>query len=92
MLLVGATAVPLYPLAAAQAYAALPGRSGAVLAAGHLFTPLALALPFALGLAADRWGIVAALALLVAQPIGLGLLALAAPIDDRPEPQSIAKQ
>jgi hypothetical protein len=30
--------------------------------------------------------------LLVAQPIGLGLLALAAPVDDRHEPQSIAKQ
>jgi predicted MFS family arabinose efflux permease len=82
MLLVGATAAPLYPLASAQAYAALPGRSGAVLAAGHLFTPLALALPFALGLVADRCGVVAALVLLVAQPIGLGLLALLAPIEE----------
>jgi predicted MFS family arabinose efflux permease len=82
MLLVGATAAPLYPLASAQAYAALPGRSGAVLAAGHLFTPLSLALPFALGLVADRCGVVAALVLLVAQPIGLGLLALLAPIEE----------
>ncbi len=82
MLLVGATAAPLYPLAAAQAYAALPGRSGAVLAAGHLFTPLTLALPFALGLVADRCGVVAALVLLVAQPIGLGLLALVAPVEE----------
>jgi predicted MFS family arabinose efflux permease len=82
MLLVGATAAPLYPLACAQAYAALPGRSGAVLAAGHLFTPLSLALPLALGAAADRWGVVAALALLVAQPVGLGLLALTAPIEE----------
>jgi predicted MFS family arabinose efflux permease len=82
MLLVGATTAPLYPLACAQAYAALPGRSGAVLAAGHLFTPLTLALPFALGLVADRCGVVAALVLLVAQPIGLGLLALVAPVEE----------
>jgi len=82
MLLVGVTAAPLYPLACAQAYAALPGRSGAVLAAGHLFTPLSLALPFLLGMVADRCGVVAALLLLVAQPIGLGLLALLAPVEE----------
>ncbi len=81
MLLVGAATAPLYPLACAQTYAALPGRSGAVLAAGHLFTPLSLALPFALGAVADRCGVVAALVLLVAQPIGLGLLALLAPVE-----------
>lgn len=33
MLLVGATSSPLYPIAQAQCYAALPGRSGAVNAA-----------------------------------------------------------
>ena len=92
MLFVGATSAPLYPLACTQAYAALPGRSGAVLAAGHLFTPLALALPFVLGVVADRCGVAAALVLLVVQPVGLGLLALAAPVEDAVEGQSAAKQ
>ena len=73
---VGVTAAPLYPLAAAQAYAARPNESGAVLAASHLFTPLGLALPWILGVAADHWGTTIALALLVLEPIGLGLLAL----------------
>jgi len=73
---VGATAAPLYPLAAAQAYAARPNESGAVLAASHLFTPLGLALPWLLGVAADHWGTQVALALLVVQPIGLAALAL----------------
>jgi predicted MFS family arabinose efflux permease len=73
---VGATAAPLYPLAASQAYARRPGQSGAVLAASHLFTPLGLALPWLLGAAADRWGTYVALALLVVEPIGLALLAL----------------
>lgn len=74
LVLVGATAAPLYPLAAAQAYRLRPGRSGAVLAASHLFTPLGLALPFLLGALADHAGTVAALAMLVLQPLGLALL------------------
>jgi hypothetical protein len=47
---VGATSATLYPLASARAYARCPGRSGVVLAGGHLFTPLGLALPWLLGL------------------------------------------
>ena len=73
--LVGATSAPLYPLVAARAYARYPGRSGLVLAASHLFTPLALALPFLLGALADRAGTHAALAALILQPIALALLA-----------------
>lgn len=69
--LVGATAAPLYPLCAAQAYARRPGASGSVLAAGHLFTPLGLALPLLVGLVADRAGLVPALALLIVQPLVL---------------------
>ncbi len=76
--LVGLTATPLYPIAAAQAYAALPGRSGAVQAAGHIFTPLSLALPWLLGWIADQAGATAALAMLIAQPVGLAILALVA--------------
>ncbi len=72
---VGATSATLYPLAAARAYARCPERSGVVLAAGHLFTPLALALPWLLGLVADRAGTFVALALLIVQPLGLAVMA-----------------
>jgi fucose permease len=75
MLLVGATASPLYPIVTAQAYAALPGRSGTVNAAGHLFTPLAMALPWLLGRLADRAGTMAALLVLVAEPLAIFLIA-----------------
>jgi MFS family permease len=76
MVVVGATTAPLYPLASAQAYARCPGRSGVVVVAGHMFAPLVLVLPWLLGLVADRAGTLAALALLVAQPIGLVILAV----------------
>ncbi len=75
MLLVGATAAPLYPLATARTYACRPEASGSVLAAGHLFTPLTLALPWLLGLAADQWGTQVALVILLAQPVGVGVIA-----------------
>jgi len=75
MLIVGATAVPLYPLASAQAYARRPGQAGTIVVAGHVFAPLALGLPWLLGVVADRAGTLAALALLIAQPIGLVALA-----------------
>lgn len=82
---VGVTSAPLYPITMAQAYAALPGRSGAVQAASHLFTPMAMSLPWLLGWLADRCGTGAALAALVAQPIALLLLAVATMrIDRRP--------
>lgn len=77
MLPIGACAAPLYPLAAAQAYARQPNASGAVLAAGHLFTPVGLALPFVVGLIADHAGTTAALAVLVVQPLGLIVLVAA---------------
>lgn len=73
---VGATAAPLFPIASAQAYAALSGRSGTVNAAAHLFTPLTLAAPWALGALADAMGARAALAVLLVQPIGLTAIAL----------------
>ncbi|HEU0035523.1 MAG TPA: MFS transporter, partial [Kofleriaceae bacterium] len=74
---VGATAAPLYPLAAARAYARCPGRSTIVLVGQHLFTPLGLALPPLLGLVADHAGTHVALALLIVQPIALAVLAAA---------------
>ena len=74
---VGATAAPLYPLASARAYARRPGSTATVLAASHLFTPLGLAFPFALGVIADHAGTPVALATLVVQPLALWLLACA---------------
>lgn len=73
---VGLFAGPLYPLASAQAFAARPESSGVVLAASHLFTPLALAFPFALGAIADAAGTQVALAVLLVQPVGLCMFAI----------------
>jgi DHA1 family bicyclomycin/chloramphenicol resistance-like MFS transporter len=73
--LTGLLAAPLYPIAQAQAYRALPGRSGLVNAAKALFAPAEMAVPFVIGLVADAVGLRAALGLLLVQP--LGLLALA---------------
>jgi MFS family permease len=75
---VGATAAPLYPITMAQAFAALPGRSGAVQAASHLFTPLSMSLPLLIGWTADRHGTGPALIALAAEPVGLAILALVA--------------
>lgn len=74
--LTGALAAPLYPIAKAQAFRALPGRPGTVNALGQIFTPADVALPLVLGLVADRWGLQATLLVLVLQPVGLLLLAL----------------
>lgn len=76
--LLGICVAPLYPIAQAQAYASLPGRSGLVNAAAQALQPLELALPFALGWIADRFGLRAALALLALQPLGLLLISLRA--------------
>jgi fucose permease len=76
MIAVGATAAPLYPLASAQAYARRPGRAGVVIVASSLFAPLGLALPWLLGVVADHTSVTTALALLIAQPIGIVALAL----------------
>jgi MFS family permease len=72
---VGATAAPLYPLASSRAYATRPDASGLVQAAGHLFTPLSIAMPFAIGVVADHAGTWTALALLMLQPLGLAVVA-----------------
>lgn len=76
MAVVGMFAAPLYPLAAAQAYARRPEASGSVLAAQSLFTPMGLALPFVIGFLADQAGTYVALLALVAQPVGLAALVI----------------
>jgi len=73
--LVGVFTGPQYPIVKAQAYRALPGRSGMVNAVGVLFTPVEVVLPLAVGLVADHYGLRAALAVLLIQPVGLGLIA-----------------
>ena len=72
----GLFAGALYPLAKAQAYRALPDRSGMLNAMAHVFTPLDIALPLLLGFVADRFGLVPALSLLLAGPIGLFAIGL----------------
>ena len=67
---VGFCSAPLYALAVAQAYRALPGQSGMVNAVGSLFSPLDAALPFALAAVVEELGLVAALAVLGVQPLG----------------------
>jgi FSR family fosmidomycin resistance protein-like MFS transporter len=64
----------LHPLAAGQAFRALPGQSGTVVAMESALMPLELALPVLLGLAVDHWGSALALALLAAQPAYLAAL------------------
>lgn len=73
---VGACAAPLYPIAKAQAYRALPGQSGLVIAAAQLFAPLELGAALLVGLAADAFGLTVALCLLAIQPLGLLVLAV----------------
>jgi len=75
--LLGLVAAPMYPICAAQAYAARPGQPGLVAAVEQLYAPLPLLAPLLVGLVADRFGLLAALAVLALEPIGIGLIALA---------------
>jgi fucose permease len=63
-----------YPIAAAEAYRALPGRSGTVRALYALTTPLEVSVPPLIGFAAQRWGIQAGMALLILAPLMVLLL------------------
>jgi predicted MFS family arabinose efflux permease len=72
----GASVAPHYALAKARAYAAVPDRPGLVNAAAQAFVVLDLGAPLALGLVADRWGLRAALACLLAQPVAIFVLTL----------------
>ncbi|HLT35345.1 MAG TPA: MFS transporter [Enhygromyxa sp.] len=74
--LVGLFVAPLYPICAARAYAARPGEAGLVAAIDQLFTPFSIVAPIALGLIADRFGVLVALAVLLLQPVGVGLIGL----------------
>jgi MFS family permease len=72
----GALVATHYPLAKAQAYRALPERSGAVNAVASLLSILDVSALFAVALVADRFGLLPALALLGLGPVGLLGIAL----------------
>lgn len=75
----GLFAAAHYPLLAARAYAALPGRPHLVQAVASAFSVLDLAIPLLVGLAADRAGLLAAMLLLAVQPVGVLVAARCAP-------------
>jgi fucose permease len=74
--LTGAFAAAHYPIAMAQAYAALPGRATLVAAAVQLFAVFDLILPLVLGWLVDAGGVGLALLALALQPFGLLAVAL----------------
>ncbi len=60
-----------YSVLQAQLYASLPGQSGTALAVGNVSGLVASVIPLALGLVAQRWGLNAAMWLLLAGPVVL---------------------
>jgi predicted MFS family arabinose efflux permease len=73
----GLFAAAHYPLLQARAFAAMPGRPNVVLAAGALFQTLDLALPLLVGFVADGAGLFAAMLVLLVQPAGVLVVAVA---------------
>jgi MFS family permease len=67
--LVGVTCAAHHPLAQAKAYEELPDRPGTVQALGQAFVVLDVVAPLVLGVVADRYGLRAAIACLVVQPV-----------------------
>jgi MFS family permease len=66
---VGITAAPHHALSQAFAYEEMPDRPGAVQAMGQAFVIVEVVAALALGLVADRCGLRASLACLLAQPV-----------------------
>lgn len=66
---VGLFCAPLYPLTQARAYACCPRHPGLVRAVDTIYAPLSVLAPLALGYLADRVSLVAALAVLLLQPL-----------------------
>lgn len=84
-LVVGFAGAPLYPIAQARAYAMEPDRPGLVHAIDQIYAPVPVLAPIALGFVADHAGLVAALALLLVEPLCLAALALASLLERRRE-------
>nr|WP_281404422.1 MFS transporter [Pyxidicoccus fallax] len=72
-----------YPLLRARAFAAMPDRPHIVLATGSLLGSLDMTLPLLIGVVADGPGIFAAMLMLLAQPVGVALSAVAARRSER---------
>jgi MFS transporter, FSR family, fosmidomycin resistance protein len=72
----GCMAAAHYPILLARAYESAPGRAAIVNAMTESFVLLDLALPPLLGALADRHGLGSALLCLLAQPVGVFLLAI----------------
>jgi len=60
-----------YAILQGRLYSAMPGQSGAVMTLGNLAGLIGDLLPFLIGLLADRFGLPAAMWLLLAGPIAL---------------------
>ena len=60
-----------YPVLQGRLYSALPGQSASLMAIGSVTTPLAKLLPLLIGLIADRFGLGAAMWLLMLGPVAL---------------------
>ena len=73
----GGSAAPHYPLLKAAAYDSVPGRPGLVNAAAQAFVVVDVVLPLAVGAAAARHGLGAALGALAIQPVTVLFVALA---------------
>lgn len=71
LVLLGAAASPQYALLRARAYAAAPGRPGVVNALAQTFVVIDIGAPLAIGALADGAGLLAALACLSIQPLGV---------------------
>lgn len=69
LIVLGAAAAPLWPLAKAQAFATQPDQTAAIEAASSLLGWLELIFPLLLGWVADRSGLTTALLLLSLQPL-----------------------
>ena len=71
-----AACAPLYPICAARAYACRPGQPGLVSAVEQLFAWVPVVAPLVVGLVADRFGVVSAMAILLVQPVAIGMYAV----------------
>jgi MFS family permease len=71
-------AAPLHPVVSARAFAALPGRSTVVNIVNSTMATVELAIPLLLGAIADRFGVRAALAAMILEPVALFAVAAVA--------------
>jgi fucose permease len=73
-----ALAAPLHPVVSAQAFAALPGRSTLVNVVNSSMATVELLIPLLLGAIADRFGVRAALSVMILEPVALFTVAAVA--------------